>query len=210
MTHRIEWYAYEAPAIVRGNRIHRHRALLDERRGAAVIMVAQGPPRAWQRSLSAAVGGITDTIGEGVHEAEPLLAAAASRVRAAESALVDENVIQVHAVAISIDETRATVALAGSCRAYLMRRDQHRRLSPKSDVKGLRNAYSFATATDELESGDVVILGPSHLFSVAGVASLARLLHEQEEARPRQIAHGLLAAAGTEGTGGAAVALRVA
>jgi hypothetical protein len=209
VTRHIDWYAYEIPALVRGNRMFRHRALLDEQHDSSVVMVAQGPPRVWQRGLDAAVAGISASIAAGEWSAEPLLAAAASRVRAAEAALVDENVIQVHALAISFEGYRATVALAGSCRAYLHRGDENRRLSPKSDAKGLRNAYSFSTNTHDLEVGDVVVIGPSHLFSVAGVAALARVLYSHPDASPRQIAHNLISASGAEGTGGAVLVFRV-
>lgn len=209
MSLKVDWYAYEAPALVRGNRLYRHRALLNEQTHTAVVMVAQGPPRSWQRSLDAAIGGILAALKEGESQAEPLLAAAATRLRAADAALVDENVLQAHAVAISFEGHSATVATAGSCRAYLHRGEEHRRLSTPSDSKGLRNAYSFATSAELLKPEDVVILAPSHVFSVGGVAALARVLHEQQRPSTRHIARSLLSASGTEGAGGAVVALRV-
>ena len=209
MTRKIDWYAYESPALVRGNRLFRHRALLDEQSHAAVVMVAQGPPRAWQRSLDAAIGGICEALKDGESQAEPLLAAAATRIRGADAALVDEHVIQAHAIAISFEADTATIATAGSCRAYLHRGAEHRRLSTPSDAKGLRNAYSFATSSEAMKPEDVVILAPSHVFSVAGVAALARVLHEQKRATPRHLARSLLSASGTAGAGGAVVALRV-
>ncbi len=209
MTLQIDWYAYEAPALVRGNRLFRHRALLDAESHAAVVMVAQGPPRSWQRSLDSAIGGILETLREGESQADPLLAAAATRIRAADAALVDENVFQAHAIAISFEGNAVTVATAGSCRAYLHRGEEHRRLSTPSDAKGLRNAFSFATSSETLVKDDVVILAPSHVFSVAGVAALARIFHDQRRATTRNIARGLLSATGTHGAGGAVVALRV-
>jgi hypothetical protein len=208
VTLKLDWYAYEAPAVVRGNRLFRHRALLDMERNTAVVMIAQGPPRAWQRTLEAGVGGICEALESGETDAEPLLAAAAARIRAADAALVDDNVIQAHATAVTVKGDKASVASAGSCRAYLARGDEHRRISGTSDAKGLRNAFSFASSTESLAPGDVVVVGPSHLFNVAGVAWLARVLHDQQAASTRHIARGLLSASGSSGTGGSVIVLR--
>lgn len=204
---RIDWYAHEVPALVRRQRIHRHRALLDEARSTAVVLLAQGPPRAWSLSLEAAIRGISEALDSGEAEAEPLLASAAASVRERAASLVDDLPIQVHAIAASLKDGRITVATAGSCRAYLQRGTDHRRLTT-SDTKGLRKAFSFTAKTEPLERGDIVVLGPSHVFGVTGVAQMARFFQDRDHVNARTLARGLLSTTEAEQTGGAVVALR--
>ena len=206
---RLDWHGNQIPAVVRGRRIHRHRAVVAEDRSAAAVLLAQGPPRAWQRSLDAAVAGACEGL-EARAGAEETLAEAAARVRSCARSLVDDGVIQVHAVAIAIEEEgKARLATAGSCRAYLDRGGEHRRLSSKSSSKGLADAYAFPTSEERLAPGDVVVLGPSHIFNVTGIAMLARLLHKGDEVDAQRVVRGLLSLCRAQETGGAAVALCV-
>lgn len=205
----LEWHGSQIPAVVRGQRLHRHRALLDEGRRAAVVLLAQGPPRAWQRSLEAAVLGVVEGL-EASSRAEEILSSAAKRVRATADSLVDSGVVQVNAVAFTVSpEGEAELATAGSCRAYLSRTSEHRRISAKGARKGLSDSIAFPKTKEQLVPGDVVILGPSHMFGVTGVAALARLLHQGEPASPRRVVRGLLSMCRSQETGGASIVLRV-
>ncbi len=208
MSLRIDWYAHEVPAVVRRRQLRRHRALLDEERAVAFVLLAQGPPRAWNRSLDSAVGGLIKALERGERSAEPLLASAAAHVRDCASSLIDARVIQVHGAALTIRSDQLTLATAGSCRAYLQRGSEHRRLTPSSDAKGLTRAFAFSTISEKLEKGDIIVVGPSHVFGVTGVAQMARLFQNQDRATSRSIARGLLSTKETEQTGGAVVALR--
>jgi hypothetical protein len=205
----LVWYAHETPAIVRRQRVHRHRALLDETRATAAILLAQGPPRAWHLSLEAAVAGIGEAIEKGVRDAEQLLVSAAARVRERAASLLDEDYVQVHCIAVSVEGQRLSLATAGSCRAYLQRGSEHRRLTTASDSKGLKNAFSFVTAKETLQDGDVLVFGPSHIFGVTGVAKMARLLQDRQSITPKLIARGLLSTTEAEQSGGAVVSLQV-
>jgi hypothetical protein len=209
MSHRIDWYAHEVPAVVRRKRLRRHRALLDHDRACAVILLAQGPPRAWHLGLDAAVRGVTTALEDGETRAEPILAAAAARVRAYAGALVDDSPIQVHGISLSLSGTSLSVATAGSCRAYLQRHNKHSRLTSSSDAKGLQKAFTFSTKTHAIERDDIVVLGPSHIFGVTGVAQMAKLLQSRSTLTARALARGLLSTSETEQTGGAVIALRV-
>jgi hypothetical protein len=208
MTLRLDWYAHEVPAVVRRRPLRRHRAILDEERSTAFVLLAQGPPRAWGLSLDAAVHGLLETLDGGERSAEPLLAGAASRVRACAAALVDDSPVQIHGLAMTVRGERLHVATAGSVRAYLQRGTEHRRLTSSSDAKGLLKAFTFPTAKETLQAGDIVVVGPSHVFGPAGVGQLAKLLKNRDRASARSIARGLLSTADTEQTGGAVVALR--
>lgn len=205
----LVWYAHEAPAMVRRQPIRRHRALLDETRAAAAILLAQGPPRAWHLSLEAAVAGIGEAIEKGERDAEALLVSAAARVRERAAAVLDEDYVQVHGIAAVVEGGRLSLATAGSCRAYLQRGAEHKRLTTASDSKGLKNAFSFVTCKETLQDGDILVFGPSHVFGVTGVAKMARLLQDRQSVTPKLLARGLLSTAEAEQTGGAVVALRV-
>ena len=207
---KLDWHGNQIPAIVRGKKLHRHRAIVDESRSVAAVFLAQGPPRAWQLSLDAAVLGLVDAFEEDRRGAEEILAVAARKVRSAAGALVDRGAVKVHAVALSLGpDGKVEVASAGSCRAYLARRGEHRRLSSRTATRGLTESFSFLSGTERLEPGDLVILGPSHLFGLAGVAVLARKLHGGEEGDARGVVRALLSLCRSEETGGAAVAARV-
>lgn len=205
----LVWYAHETPAMVRRQRIHRHRALLDETRAAAAILLAQGPPRAWHFSLEAAVAGISEAIEKGERDAEALLVSAAARVRERAASLLDEDCVQVHCIAVVVEAGRLSLSTAGSCRAYLQRGAEHKRLTTASDSKGLKNAFSFVTAKETLQDGDIVVFGPSHVFGVTGVAKMARMLQDRQSITPKALATGLLSTTETEQSGGAVVSLRV-
>lgn len=205
---RFEWYAREIPALVRRRQLYRHRALLDESTGAAFVLLAQGPPRAWHLSLDAAVQGIASGLEEGLREAEPLLARAATELRTLASSLVEGEPIQAHGVAMILKDRKLDLATSGSCRAYLHREGDHRRLTPSTDSKGLLNAFTFSSTSEELSLGDVVIAGPSHVFGVTGVAQMARLLQDTKRLTSRILVRGLLSTQEIEQTGGAVVGLR--
>lgn len=209
MTLRIDWYAHEVPAVVRRKHLRRHRALLDKHRGQAVVLLAQGPPRAWNLSLDAAVRGVTTALQDGETEAEPILASAAAHVRARAASLVDDTPVQVHGISLSIHGAELAIATAGSCRAYLHRDNEHSRLTPSSDSKGLKRAFTFSTKKVTIDRDDVIVLGPSHIFGVAGVAQLARIFQSRGSLTARALARGLLSTSDSEQTGGAVVALRV-
>jgi len=207
---RVDWSGGQVPALVRGKELGRHRALVSDPKRVAAVLIAQGAPRAWQRSLDAAVRGVSEALEAPRPTAESVLAAAAAKVRQHAASLVDEHAVQVHAVAISLAaDGQAELATAGSCRAYLDRRGQQRRVSSAEATKGLADAFAFSRTSEPLEPGDVVVLGPSHLFGVLGVARLAKLLAPGEGVDARRIVRGLLTVPGLEETGAAAVALRL-
>lgn len=174
-----------------------------------MLILAQGPPRAWGLALDASVQGILEALERDEHDSELILVSAAEKVREQAAALIDEDQIQVHAIAVTINDRKVTFATAGSCRAYLQRGSEHRRLTTASDSKGLRNAFSFVKSSETLHDNDIMVFGPSHVFGVTGVAQMARLLHDRHRVSPRALARGLLSTKEVQQTGGAVITLRV-
>ncbi len=205
------WYANQLPAVVRRLHLSRHRVLIDEKLAIGVVLLAQGPPRAWKMSLDAALLGIQEALKHG-GGAQELLTAAAEKVRCRAQSLLDVDSIETHAIALSAkSDGQATIAIAGSCRVYLHRRGEHRRMNPESSGVGLAKCQALSVVSENLAPEDLVLLGPSHIFGVPGAALLARLLHNHQQGHVsgQQIVEEVLSGCKTQGTGGAAIALWV-
>jgi len=205
----LDWSSGHKPAIVSSRELTRHRALVDEAKGFACVFIAQGPPRAWSLALAAAITGVISAL-EKTTSAEAVLASAAASVRLRASSILDSDAIRADAVALNVGtDGIARITEAGSCRAYLHRRGELKRLSTRRGCKeGLAEAFVFPEAECKLESGDLLVLAPSHIFGVQETSRLSRLLLGGD-ASAREVVSRLLASPSTTETGGAVATLRV-
>jgi hypothetical protein len=207
----LEWYGHAVPADVRGQRLFRHRVLLEEELWCAIVLIAQGPPRSWQMALDAAEKGTRAALERRYSHASMLLTSAASEVTSWVGTVLDRNVGDVHGAAVSVHSgdrgLTAAVATVGSCRGYHHRRDDHQRLVCPQRPTTMVGTTAISAVTVPLGQDETFVLGPSHLFTGSGGVQLVRCLYE-DQAPPVALAQGLLTTSEAERNGGAVVALR--
>jgi hypothetical protein len=112
-------------------------------------------------------------------------------------------------LAISIEHGHAHVVGAGPARAYLHRRGEAQRLTPRPDTEeGLRLGTPFHCATP-LQQGDLLLAGSASAFSEPAVAQVTASLRRDPDATPSVLAHLLTEPASEQAVGAAAVAMRM-
>jgi hypothetical protein len=167
-------------AVARGElrqtdvRVYEQGALL-------ALASALGPPRLWGYGIDSAFEGFEEGIsrphdGRLVTRLHQGLDGASGRLRSRIEALVERRRCDVGLVALAFEAGQVHVLSIGPVRAYLRRRDQVKRLTPREDrAEGLLKARpSFCS--ERTEGGDLVVAGCLSAFCDESLESVGSAL----------------------------------
>ncbi|MFT3928006.1 MAG: hypothetical protein QM778_36095 [Myxococcales bacterium] len=175
---------------------------------------ALGPPRLWGYGLDAAFQGFEEGLarphdGRVVTRLHQGLDAAGTRLKVRVEALVERRRCDVGLVAVAVEAGYVHVLSVGPVRAYLRRRDQVKRLTPREDrAEGLLKARpSFCS--ERAEPGDLVVAGSLPAFCDESLQSVGAALASDPGLPTRQITELLNKSAAAGRVGVSSIALRI-
>jgi len=201
-------------ARVRSGEIARHAAIKLDAGRAFLVTTALGLPRMWgyvtDPVLDRFSKELESTRGKGAAaRLEAALNAARAELALRCDVLVERQLPDVTLVALLLEHGELHVLSAGPGRAYLHRRGDTHRLTPREDrPEGLLKATP-AWCTMTLEPSDLVLTGSISAFSVRAVARLTTVLDADPKVTPSVVASVLTEPATKAGVGAAAVVLRI-
>lgn len=184
--------------------------------GGVILALASalGPPRLWGYGIDSAFQGFEEGIarphdGRTITRLHQGLDAAGSRLKARVEALVERRRCDVGLVALALDAGQVHVLSIGPVRAYLRRRDQIKRLTPREDrAEGLLKARpSFCS--EWTEPGDLVVAGCLSAFCDESLQSVGSALAEHPGLPVQQVTELLNKSAAASRIGVSSIALRV-
>ncbi len=184
--------------------------------GGAIIALASalGPPRLWGYGIDAAFEGLEEGIarphdGRAITRLHQGLDAAGSRLKSRVEALVERRRCDVGLVALAVDAGQIHVLSIGPVRAYLRRREQVKRLTPREDrAEGLLKARpSFCS--ERTEPGDLVVAGCLSAFCDESLQSVGAALANDPSLAVQRVTELLNRPAAAGRIGVSSVALRV-
>jgi hypothetical protein len=175
---------------------------------------ALGPPRLWGYALDAAFTGLAAGLerpydGRLLTSLHQGLEAARQLLQTRVDALVERRRCDAGLVALGLDGEHLHVLCVGPVRAYLRRRDQVRRLTPRDDrAEGLLKARP-TFCSERLEPGDLIVAGSLSAFCDASLQSMGVALAENRDLAPAALTQLLNKSAATERLGVSSMALRI-
>jgi len=175
---------------------------------------ALGPPRLWGYGIDAAFAGLVEGLsrphdGRVITRLHQGLDAAGARLKASVEALVERRRCDVGLVALAFEAGQVHVLSVGPVRAYLRRRDQVKRLTPREDrAEGLLKARpSFCS--ERAEPNDLVVAGSLPAFCDESLQSLGTALAANPGLPTRQVTELLNRSAAAGRLGVSSMALRI-
>lgn len=209
----LEVQASITPARVGTGLLRQHELrVLDDGR-TVVLATALSAPRLWGYMLDAALSGFLEGLerphdGRASTRLHQAFDGAQKRTRARVEGLIERRPSDVGLLAMSLDANILHVLCLGPARAYLHRRRQIRRLSPRDDrAEGVLKAAPTWCA-EELEQGDLLFAGSLSAFGEESLSSLRAQLEGGYLLSPRKIAEDLNKSAANAGIGAAAFSFR--
>ncbi len=185
-----------------------------EEASLVALASALGPPRLWGYALDAAFEGFEEGIarphdGRLVTRLHQGLDAAGSRLKSRIEALIERRRCDVGLVALSFEGGQLHVLSTGPVRAYLRRRDQVKRLTPREDrAEGLLKARpSFCS--ERAEAGDLVLAGCLSAFCDESLQSVGSALAADPCLSAGRVIELLNKSAATNGIGVSSAAFRL-
>lgn len=208
---RTEGHVSVRAAEVRGRELARHGARRCESGRAWIVGTALGMPRTWSYARDAVFDGFERGVSgphRGLARLEAALAAARTSLVERVNVLVEHEVPDVGVVALVLDAGELHVAVAGAGRAYVHRRGQPERLTPRDTpdaglIDGDRQVRSLL-----LDPGDLVFAGSATAFSTRAIGRVVSVLEKDPRTPPSVLATLLTDPAAKAGVGAAAVVLR--
>ncbi len=210
---RVEAHAQVAEATVGMGALHRHEVRMPKAGALWVIATGLGRPRLWQYATRAALDGFEAGAATSPTSAlEGLKAGLADARRAlatAADALLEREPPDAALVALVLEPASVHVACVGPMRAYLHRRGQTRRLTPRDEAeRGLLESPA-AIVHEGVRAGDLLMLGSTSAFSTRAVGRVAAALQGDRHAPVESLATLLTDPAAQAGVGAAAAVLRL-
>jgi hypothetical protein len=205
-------------ARVRGGMLRQHEALVLDEGRTLVLVTALSAPRLWGFMLDAALSGFCEglerpsdgRVSTRLHQG---FDTAQRRVQARVDGLIERHRPDVGLLALSLEATPATagtlhVLCLGPGRAYLQRRGNMRRLSPRDDrPEGLLKATPTWCA-EALEPSDLLFGGSLTAFSEETLEELRVEFSGGRLVSPDKLVQDLNRPAADGGIGAAAFAFR--
>ncbi|MEM1417043.1 MAG: PP2C family serine/threonine-protein phosphatase [Myxococcota bacterium] len=212
---RCDGHSTAVRADVRRGSLERARVVRLDRGRAWLVGAGLGAPRLWQYALNAALGGAEERL-TALEDAEPAarldgaLRGAREGLHAAVDVLVERRVPDCALLVLLLQGGSLHVAVAGALRAYLGRRGQPERMTPRDQDPALGILQGTpATTSTVLDPGDLVLAGTSTAFSVSAVGRVATVLQTDPQTPPSVLASLLVEPARKAGAAAAAIALKV-
>jgi hypothetical protein len=205
-------------ARVRGGMLRQHEALVLDEGRTLVLVTALSAPRLWGFMLDAALGGFCEglerpsdgRVSTRLHQG---FDSAQRRVQARVDGLIERRRPDVGLLALSLEATPSSagtlhVLCLGPGRAYLQRRGNMRRLSPRDDrPEGLLKAAPTWCA-EPLEASDLLFGGSLTAFSEEALEELRGEFNGGRLVSPDKLVQDLNRPAADGGIGAAAFAFR--
>lgn len=203
-----------AKATLRGVSVTRHAVARFDGGRTFVATVGLGWPRLWSFATDAIVTGF----GNGLAGAGS--ARGAARLRAAVKgardrfierceALIERQLPDAAVIGLALDGGELHVHAVGPVRAYLHRKGESQRISPRDEAdRGILDA-PIAESSMWLDPGDLVIAGSVSAFSTNAVARVASVLKQDPGTAPNVIATLLTEPAEEAGVGAASIVVRI-
>lgn len=203
-----------AKATLRGVTVTRHAVARFDGGRTFVATVGLGWPRLWAFSTEAIVSGF----GEGI--AKSGSARGAERLRAAMQgarerfierceALIERQLPDAGVIGLTLDGGELHVHAVGPVRAYLHRKGESQRISPRDEAdRGILDA-PIAESSMWLDPGDLIIAGSVSAFSTQAVARVASVLKQDPSTAPNVVATLLTEPAEGAGIGAASIVVRI-
>jgi hypothetical protein len=200
-------------AEVRRGALARHEAAKLDAGRAWVVAGGLGPPRSWWIATATTIRAFETAYDESGQRGADRLAEAMDRAREALAAkcdsLIEHTLPDATVLALALERGELHVVTAGKNRAYLHRKGEPTRLTPRQEThEGLLHATP-TRCTVALEPDDVVLAGSSSAFSSRAIEKFASVVTTDPQAPPSVLATILTDPAQQVGVGACAVVLRV-
>lgn len=211
---RNEGHIDVAKATLRGVALTRHAVARFDGGRTYLAAVGLGWPRLWAFSTDAVVTGFERGL------AKAGSARGAARLRAAMQgarerfiercgALIERTLPDAGVIGLAFDGGELHVQAVGPVRAYLHRKGESQRISPRDEAdRGILDA-PIAESSLWVDPGDLLIAGSVSAFSANAVARVASVLKQDPGTAPNVIATLLTEPAEEAGIGAASIVLRV-